>query len=151
MNRSRHLDALPSIGIAIVGGVYVWVSYDYAPGSRHLPWIAGVLAVTLALADTAARLRKQPSAGSVESPSSRSVRQEAVALAWIGAFVPLVIVLGFYGAVPLYVFCYLRLYAGKPPLISAATAFGVSGFLYLIFGMFMGYEIFGGVLAGQAL
>ena len=152
MTRSRLLDALPSLVVALLALVYVWASYEYAPGSRHLPWIAGALAATLALVDATARLRKQPASGDgAHGSAPQAPHREAIALAWIGAFVPLVIALGFYGAIPLYVFCYLRLYAGKPGLISAATAFGVSGFLYLLFGVFMGYEIFGGVLAGQAL
>jgi hypothetical protein len=68
-----------------------------------------------------------------------------------GAFLPLVVVLGFYGATPLYIFCYLRLYAGKNALVSAATAFGVMGCLYLVFEGLMGYAIFAGLLGGDTL
>jgi hypothetical protein len=76
---------------------------------------------------------------------------EAIAFAWIGAFLPLVVVLGFYGAIVLYVFCYLRLYARKSGGASAAAAFLVAGSLYVVFDTLMGYEIFGGLLGGAAL
>jgi hypothetical protein len=92
------------------------------------------------------RVRARPSRRRRDAPLA-----EAIAFAWIGAFLPLVVVLGFYGAIVLYVFCYLRLYARKSGLASAAAAFLVAGFLYVVFDTLMGYEIFGGLLGGAAL
>jgi hypothetical protein len=164
MSRRRMTDVLPSLVLAAVAAVYVWMSYDYDIASRSLPWIAGVLAVTLALVDVAwkrygaqARALHGPREGGrppdVDAPSgaAHSLSKEAIAFGWIGSFLPLVILLGFYAAILLYVFCYLRVYARKSGLASAVTAFSVVGVLYLVFGALMGYEIFGGLLAGDYL
>jgi len=165
MNRSRAKQFLPSFVLAVVAAAYVWIAYDYELGSRSLPWIAGVLAIVLVLIDVAVKgadsLSRVPGEGSADTgrqtaevdEGSRpmpSARQELAAFAWIGAFLPLVVVLGFYGAIPLYGFCYLRLYAGKGGLVSAATAVGLVVCLYLVFEVFMGYGIFGGLLGGDS-
>lgn len=164
MSRSTLTGRLPSLALALIAAVYVWMAYDYDPASRSLPWIAGVLAMVLALIDivsrgdgAAARALRGPSGG--DGPGNAAQRsaapsvplQEAIAFAWIGAFLPLVVVFGFYASILLYVFCYLRLYARKGGLASAATAFLLAGSLYLAFEVFMGYEIFGGLLAGDTL
>lgn len=163
MRRARITDVVPSLVIAIVAAVYVWISYDYDLASRSLPWIAGVLAMILALIDVAskgdrARAGRLPSlpgdrARDAEERSEvpHSTSREAIAFGWIGAFLPLVVVLGFYASILLYVFCYLRVYARKGALASAATAFGLAGVLYLVFDVFMGYEIFRGMLGGDYL
>jgi Tripartite tricarboxylate transporter TctB family len=151
---SRHeLTAkLPSLVLALVAAVYVWMSYDYDPASRSLPWIAGVLAIVLASIDAASKRSSDAAARTQDATrAAHPPRREAVMFGWIGAFLVLVVVLGFYAAIPLYVFCYLRIYARKSAAVSAATAFGVVGFLYAVFGGLMGYEIFGGLIAGDYL
>ena len=143
---------LPSLCLAVVAAVYVWASYDYDLASRTLPWIAGVMAATLALIDvvsTVARDRCKPEGDQIDVAHSPLL--EAAMFGWIGAFLALVVVLGFYAATPLYVFCYLKIYARKGALISAAAGFGLAGFLYIVFDALMGYEIFGGLIAGDYL
>jgi hypothetical protein len=134
--------------LAVLAAAYVWLAYDHDFASRAMPWMAGVLALVLALIDGFARGRR---AGGGPAVAAHAPLAEAIAFAWIGAFLPLVVVLGFYGAIVLYVFCYLRLYARKSGLASAAAAFLVAGFLYVVFDTLMGYEIFGGLLGGAAL
>ena len=156
----------PSLALAAGAAAYVWTSYDYGSASQTMPWIAGVLAIALILIDIAARsefaatrgLGRLLSGGDPtesrgrEGPGIRySPMQEAAAFAWIGAFVGLVVVFGFYPSILLYVFCYLRLYARKNARVSAATAFGLLGFLYTVFEVFMGYEIFSGLIAGAPM
>lgn len=141
--------ALPSLVLAGLAAAYVWLAYDYDFASRAMPWMAGVLALVLALIDGLARGRRGttgPAGGRGHGPLD-----EAAAFGWIGAFLPLVVVLGFYGAIVLYVFCYLRLYARKSGLASAVAAFLVAGSLYVVFDTLMGYRIFGGLLGGEAL
>lgn len=139
---------LPSLVLAVVAAIYVWLSHDYDLASRALPWMAGALALGLSLIDAVATAR---SSAGAPSPARHPLRQEAVAFAWIGAFLPLVVVLGFYAAILLYVFCYLRLHARKGGAASAATAALVAGFLYVVFDRLMGYEIFAGLLGGDTL
>jgi hypothetical protein len=147
----RHLSAaMPSLVIAVIAVIYVWISYDYVAASRAMPWIAGVLAVVLAMVDAFAR---RPAAADSRQHAGQNVSpvQEFGMFAWMAGFLGLVVVLGFYAAIPFYLFCYLRIRAGKGALVSAATGFGLAGFLYVVFELLMGYEIFGGLLAGDYL
>jgi hypothetical protein len=152
MSRAKLMAALPTSTLAVFAIAYVWIAYDYDLASRSMPWIAGVLAIALALIDIVVTGNDAvPQTQGEATAAPPSPWQEIVAFAWIGAFLPLVVVLGFYGATPLYIFCYLRLYAGKNALVSAATAFGVMGCLYLVFEGLMGYAIFAGLLGGDTL
>ncbi len=152
MSCRRLIEVLPSLIVAIVAAAYVWQSYDYDLASQTLPWIAGVMAMTLALIDIVSKPRGTIARQGLEpAPAAPSPLQEAVVFAWIGAFLGLVVILGFYAAMLLYVFCYLKIYASKNSVVSAVTAFCLSGFLYLVFEVLMGYEIFGGLIAGNSL
>jgi hypothetical protein len=97
----------------------------------------------------AATVADRRAAGGNSRPNT--LLDELSAFAWIGGFLPLVLVLGFYSAVLLYVFCYLRLYAKKSAPSSITAAVVVTCFLYIVFGALMGYDIFGGVLGGDSL
>jgi hypothetical protein len=150
VTRKRLAAALPSLTIAGLAVAYVWISYDYAFGSRAMPWIAGFLALILAVGDAAMRWPAGAGAGSAGAPPV-PLAQELRMFGWMAGFLVLVVVLGFYAAIPFYLFCYLRLRAGKGALVAAATGFGLAAFLYIVFELLMGYEIFSGLLAGDYL
>jgi len=151
--------ALPSLALAAVAAAFIWVAFRYDPASRALPWIAGGLALALAGIDVAMQRRharallaaEHTGTSGAQPLAAHALHEELIAFAWIGAFLPLVVVLGFYSAVLLYVFAYLRLHADKGAAGSAATAVTLTVFLYIVFGRLMGYEIFAGVLGGDSL
>ena len=58
---------------------------------------------------------------------------------------------GFYPAIPVYVTAYLALYARKPLLASVATAAALTGLLYVMFELLLGYDVFGGLISGDFL
>jgi len=148
----RITEVLPSLALVVVAVGYVWASYSYDTASRALPWIAGVTATMLAVIDVVLKCR-----GGVERQRDDSAQvphapaQEAVVFGWIGGFLGLAVVLGFYASTPLFAFCYLKLYARKSSSVSAMTAFGVLAFLYVVFDVLMGYEMFGGLIAGDSM
>ena len=110
------------------------------------------MAMTLALIDVASKPRSTTARQGLEpAQAAPSALQEVIVFGWIGAFLGLVVILGFYAAILLYVFCYLKIYASKGSVVSAVTAFCLAGFLYLVFEVLMGYEIFGGLIAGNSL
>lgn len=148
----RITEVLPSLVLAAVAAGYVWASYSYDTASQALPWIAGVMAMTLAVIDVFSKRRRsveRQREDPIQVPSAPA--QEVVVFGWIAGFLGLAVVLGFYASTPLYVFCYLKLYARKSSSVSAMTAFGVLGFLYVVVDVLMGYEIFGGLIAGDSM
>jgi hypothetical protein len=148
----RITEVLPSLVLAAVAAGYVWASYSYDTASRALPWIAGVMATTLAVIDVVSKRRRDVERER-EDPAQvpNAPIQEVVVFGWIGGFLGLAVALGFYASTPLYVFCYLKLYARKSSSVSAMTAFGVLAFLYVVFDVLMGYEMFGGLIAGDSM
>jgi putative tricarboxylic transport membrane protein len=152
--------SLPSVALAAVAVGYVAISYRYDAASQILPWIAGSLAIALAVADVLsqrgrARSAVTESAESAEDATMPSqatgLRDEIVAFIWIGAFLPLVVIFGFYAAVLLYVFSFLRLHAGKGAVGSISVSVMLTVCLYAVFGLLMGYDVYGGLLGGQPL
>lgn len=148
----RITEVLPSLVLAAVAAIYVWASYSYDTASRASPWIAGVMATVLAVIDVASKCRRSVERARKEpADSPHTLAQEVLMFSWIGGFLGLAVVLGFYASAPLYVFCYLRLYARKRSSVAAMTAFGVLGFLYVVFDVLMGYDVFRGLIAGDAM
>lgn len=166
MNNPGKLGALmPSLVLGAIAIVYAWTSFDYSAGSQAIPLSVAGLALLLVLLDALslgegalARNLRRVLSGTAQAPVpgldglagvQHPVGKEVAAFAWIIAFTALVIVFGFYIAIPVYVFAYLRFYAGKRAVVSALTAAGLVGFLYAIFELLLGYAIFGGLIAGD--
>ncbi len=137
--------SVPSVVLAVVAVIYVAVSYRYDAASQMLPWLAGSLALALAIADVLVQRKR---ARSVIPSGTSSFHNELTAFTWIGVFLPLVVVFGFYAAVLLYVFSYLRLHAGKGAVGAIMAAGLLTVFLFAVFDVLMGYDIYRGVLGG---
>jgi len=74
--------------------------------------------------------------------------REIAAVAWVVAFFGMTLYLGFYIAIPVYVVAYLYLYAGKGLVPSVLLGGGLVAFLYAVFKLLLGYEIYRGLLFG---
>lgn len=166
--RSRLSEAVPSIVLLGIAVVYCYVSFDYSKATRAMPLGVGALAILLVLVDLASQgegrlalaIRRVFRGSGAPAPipgldgqagQRFAPARELAAFAWIFGFVGLAIVLGFYLAIPIYVTAYLRLYAGKSLLISAATGLCLTAVLYGMFELLLGYEVFGGLITGDIL
>ncbi|MCT7378150.1 tripartite tricarboxylate transporter TctB family protein [Chelativorans salis] len=151
---------LTSLVLIAVSAVYFATALQYSAGSRAIPISVATLTILFLFLDilsqgegrVARGLRRafggaasiRPGGDAQEQP----VRQEALALAWIVAFTALATAFGFYIAIPVYVISYLWLHAGKPIWIAALVAISLTGALYLIFEVLLGYAIFEGLIFG---
>jgi hypothetical protein len=77
--------------------------------------------------------------------------KEVAAFGWIIGFLILALIFGFYIAIPIYVICYLRFFAGKSLVAAAATGIGLTAILYAMFELLLGYSVFGGFITGDFL
>tara|TARA_R110002020_G_scaffold36894_33_gene111020 strand:+ start:5547 stop:6056 length:510 start_codon:yes stop_codon:yes gene_type:complete len=166
--RSRLGEAAPSLVLIAIAGFYAATALAYDPESRAMPLGVALIAIVLVVLDILSRgegrlarnLRRGLQGSSARQPvpgldgqagQRHSALRALGAFAWIVGFLALVTVFGFYPAIPVYVTAYLALYARKPLLASVATAAALTGLLYVMFELLLGYDVFGGLISGDFL
>lgn len=164
--RDRLIDALPSLILMGVAVFYLFASFDYDQQSRAMPLGVAMFAIGLVLLDVLSRgegrlarlLRRIFRGKGGEAPvpglegqagQRHAFRRELGAFAWIVAFLGLVLIAGFYIAIPIYVVVYLHFYAGKTLPRAGAAALALTALLFVMFELLLGYEVFGGLIAGD--
>lgn len=65
----------------------------------------------------------------------------------IAAFITLVFLVGFYIAIPVFLFSFLRWVSRLSVFVSGAIAFFIYGFTWFVFSYFLHLEVFSGYLA----
>lgn len=148
------------IVLALMVGFLFW-ALDFDPRGRMMPvlvaWIGIVLAtldviahtdnkvgrwLALVLSGTFEEMRR------TEDPAVRSARfrREVAACLWMLAAVALVFVVGFLPAIPVYIFAYMLIYGKRSVRQSGITALVTVFFVWLVFEIFLQYEIYRGIL-----
>ena len=121
--------ALFSLGLAGVAAYAVYAALAWPPKAALFPLTMGIPLLVLAALQTVIELRDpaQPDESAVD-------RRRALAVfAWMGAFIALVLLLGFPVAVPVFVFSFLMLQSRAGWGMSIALTAAAWGFFYLIF------------------
>ncbi|WP_146588614.1 tripartite tricarboxylate transporter TctB family protein [Puniceibacterium confluentis] len=158
---NTHLQAIvPTAVLTALALIYMVTGLGYETDTRAVPLVVTGVTLVLLVLDflsqgngrLAFALRRffggaamlRPGQGGESAP----VAKEIAAFAWMAAFTALATLFGFYLAIPVYVFAYLRFYAGKPLLPCVAMALGLTASLYITFEYLLGYAIFEGLLFG---
>ena len=151
---------VPTLVLAALALIYLATGLGYNADTRAVPLVVTSVTLLLLALDflsqgkgrVAYALRRFFGGAAMVRPGqggeSAPVGKEIAAFAWMAAFTGLAVLFGFYLTIPVYVFSYLRFYAGKPLLASAAMALGLIGILYITFEYLLGYAIFEGLLFG---
>lgn len=149
----------PGVAIVAVAALFVAWSYQYSPQSRFVPLVVGYSMLALALLDIASRTRTRlghyvrVGAGAdftnPELQHTPPVRRELVQAGWIVGCVASMMIIGILPSVPLYVLASLRLNGRRPwkEAVIAAAAAGL--FTYLVFEVFLSYELYRGVFVDR--
>ncbi len=166
--RNRKSEIVPSIVLMAIAVGYLLVSLEYNTNDRAMPLGVAALAIFLLLLDILSvgegrigrnvRRVLQGSASQKVVPGldgqaglRHHPMREVAAFGWILGFLVLSVIFGFYVGIPVYVFCYLRFYATKPVVNSALTAVCLTGALYVMFELLLGYSVFSGIVSGDFL
>jgi len=151
----------PAIVLLAITATFIITATSYDPQTRAMPMAVGILTTILLVLELLAQrddrlgaLLRSVFVGRSGLPGADdagpvSVRREIGAAFWIVAFLILSILFGFYIAIPVYVFCYLTLYARKSLIRAGIAAVGIISLLYLMFQVLLHYPIFGGILFGD--
>lgn len=170
MTRQLHLgDFVPTLLLVAIPIGYFWIALGYDAGPRSMPLGVAAATILVILLETATRLEgsvprwlrrifqgsgsKQVAVPGLDGQAgvAHPVARELAAFGWILGFTALVLVFGFYPTIPVYVAAYLTLHAGKRPLAALTTAIALTGFLYVMFELLLGYEVFSGLITGDFL
>jgi hypothetical protein len=87
--------------------------------------------------------------GEVNAPAgifTHGARREAVAVLWLGGATFLIVVAGLLAGIPVYVFCYMVLHAGRPVRQGVIAALATTGAIWLAFELLLGYQLYRGLL-----
>lgn len=156
----RLMRYLPSVILLALTAIFILTALQYSPGSRRVPLAVAVVTVILLAIDMAgqgggrvgAMIRRTFGGANAVRPGQDGEKgelaKEVAAIGWIVGFAAIAVVLGFYIAIPVYVIGYLTLYARRPLVVAALIAAVLTAILYVLFAVFLGYEIFVGLAFG---
>ncbi len=164
--RTRIIKAIPSLVLVVVAAIYLIASLGYNEQTRAMPLGVAALAILLMLLEMMSRgdgkvarnLRRVLQGSGSKPPvpgldgqagQRHSPGKELAAFGWIFGLLAMALVAGFYVAIPIYVAGYLYFYAGKRPVAALGTAVALTGMLYGMFELLLGYGVFGGLIAGD--
>lgn len=142
-------------GFAVL--MLVW-TYEYQPAMRRLPLLVAWSTIFLAILDGLSRSDSRMGRAinglfswgfgmpDIAGRISPSLRTEVRAIAWMVGFVALVVAVGFYVAIPIYILLATRLQARAGWFRSAAAALAVLAAVWALFFGLLDYNIYSGLL-----
>ena len=147
--------------IAVTVG-FITVSYAYSEDVRELPlliaWSTLVLLVVEFVSQGDTRIGRKVHAAlsskGAEVPSfdqrpDATLAREVSAFAWVFGVLAAVVLFGFFITIPVYVASFLRIRAGVSLKIALPAAAALTGGLYGLFEILLGYRLFYGFLMGD--
>jgi hypothetical protein len=151
---------VPTLVLIVLALIYLATGLSYNADTRAVPVVVTTVTLVLLVIDILSQgegrlshsLRRFFGGAAMVRPGAEGeaapLAKEIAAFSWMAAFTGLAILFGFYIAIPVYVFSYLRFYARKPILIASTMALTLTAVLYGTFELLLGYGIFEGLLFG---
>ena len=153
------IDYVPAIALFIIAVIYLVTGYGYTPQARAFPvsvaWAAIVLAAMDLLSRTHTALGEtlmrwfNPAAAKAESHQHHPLLKQVSAVLLTGAFIALIVVIGFLYAIPVYVFASLYLRGRRPLLLSLLVSAGITIFIWALFTQLLKIELYPGLLFSE--
>jgi len=136
--------ALFSAGLAAAAAYAVLTALRWPSKAALFPLVMGIPLLVLAVAQMVIDLRAP--ARREDAPGAG--RAAMVVLAWMAAFIALVLLLGFPLAVPLFIFGYLTIAGRESWLLSLVLSAIAWGAFYLLFQKLLHFPFEAGLLIG---
>ncbi len=149
----NHKTALIVALLVLAFAISVLVTaYDYRGGSGIFPRFIGWIFIGLTLIECVVQLKSMNKSGqeslfsfSFARPDEKVIK-ELKGILWIGVVIVSLYLLGFLVGIPLYVFAFLRLSAGRSYKQSLLLSAGATGFIYLLFIELLQYRLYQGLI-----
>ncbi|MDQ5848492.1 MAG: tripartite tricarboxylate transporter TctB family protein [Pseudomonadota bacterium] len=136
--------AIFSLSLAAVAAYAVVAALAWPLKAGLFPLVMGIPLLALALVQLGLDLRDAGEPAEAAPPIAR--RRTLATFAWMAAFIVLVLLLGFPIAVPLFVFCYLRMQSRAGWGLSIALAAAAWGFFHVVFERLLHFPFEAGLL-----
>jgi hypothetical protein len=157
MLSAERKDLLVAIAVlALFVGLLVWSEYIPHPEGREFPVLVSSAAVVLCLLDVVAHtdtaigravaLILSGEAARSGRGAGHGLRAEAIAIAWIAGATALMVLVGFLVAIPIYVFCYMVVYARRSVSDGAIAALATTICIWAGFELLLSYDLYRGAL-----
>ena len=152
-------DCLPALGLLVITGLYLSLSYHYPAKARAFPAMVAWVMLALLVLDLVSRTQTRLGVAvmrALNPAQARGVGQapsawrQLSAILWIAGFVTGIMLIGILSAVPLYVFAAIRFRGGRGYLTALAAAVGATLFIYLLFGVVLRLTLYPGILFTNA-
>ncbi len=138
--------------ILLVAIALLVAAYDFPGGSGVFPRFAGWIFVVLSAMEVISQVKVLMSTpGSARSSGalpSENTLKEIKGFLWIVFFLVVLYLTGFLIGIPLYIFAFLRLAAGKTYRQCTIMALSATVFVYVLFILLLEYRLYPGVLFG---
>jgi hypothetical protein len=152
---ANHKTALIVALLVLAFAISVLVTaYEYRGGSGIFPRFIGWVFVGLTLIECIVQLKSLTSSGqgslfafSFTRPGEKVIK-ELKGILWIGFILITLYLGGFLAGIPVYVFAFLRLSAGRSYKQSLLLSAGATGFIYLLFIELLQYRLYQGLIFG---
>lgn len=140
----------------MAAGVLI-TAYTYSRSSGLFPKFAGWIFLGLTLLEVLAELKPVMAARGLTRPAPETesrggnrigMRQELRGVLWLAALLAGIYLAGFLIAIPVYVFAFLRISAGRSLRDCALVSGLVTGAIYLLFVALLEYRLYSGILLG---
>ena len=147
-----------ALGLFALTVVFIYLSYDYAPGVRLFPLMVGYTGLILCtldligLTDTAlGRIIDTVFSGKTAEETGKAPKfapklsRQLIAMAWMVGLTIGIYLIGFMAMVPVYVFSSMLFQGKKSVKACAYGAVGATGFIWVMFEYLLKYELYRGV------
>ena len=138
---------LSAFMLAVFAGM-TGTALSYPPDSRLVPLVVGIPGTLLCAGQFLVELRRyaRQRRQGTRPEAGLPTRRELALLAWFAVFVLGILLFGFTYGGPALLFAFLYWGQSERPLVAAAAALGLLGFLHLVFRQALGLRLFEGLM-----
>ncbi len=143
--------------LALMAAGALITAYTYSRSSGLFPKFAGWIFLVLTLMEVVAELKPVIAARRLTRPAAETessagrgfdIRQEMKGFLWLVGLLGGIYLVGFLVAIPLYIFAFLSISAGRSLRDCALVSALATGAIYLLFVALLEYRLYSGILFG---
>ena len=147
---SNKVSVMVAVLILLMSIAVLVTAYDYTGGSGVFPRFIGWIFLLLSLAECVVQAKRllsgdRPPPTEGAAPPRPDVKKEIKGFFWIVFFLAALYLGGFLVGIPLYIFTFLRLSAGRPYGQCLIMAVSATVFVYVLFIQLLEYRLYHGI------
>lgn len=154
---SRKQTYVGLLAVLLAFTVFVIVrSFSYEPQARQVPLLIAIPTLLLIVWKLGYVLRNYPPEEDIDVQTENDLNEESEhpydfvetlrISVWPASFVLLIYLIGYYLAIPVFVFTFMRIYGKARLPIAVGSAVGVTVIVYVVFQMVLNLQLWSGIV-----